>query len=72
MWVAKNEFSRKRSTGENFAEFVLPVAAMRLRFVEDLEAEDMVLEISAKLLPCDPLTGMTEEVIGDLRSVATR
>jgi len=35
------------------------VAAVLLGFVEDLEAEDVVLEISAKLLPSDPLTGMT-------------
>jgi hypothetical protein len=38
---------------------------VRLRLVEDLEAEDVVLEVLAKLLPSDPLTGATE-AIGDL------
>ncbi|MDO8632743.1 MAG: hypothetical protein Q7R41_19855 [Phycisphaerales bacterium] len=36
-----------------------------MRFVEDLEAEEVVLEISAELLPSDPSTGATE-AIGDL------
>ncbi len=37
-------------SGEDVAEFVLPVVAVVLGFVENLEAEDVILEILAEVL----------------------
>lgn len=51
---------RKSGSREPVAQLVLPVAAVGLGLVEDLEAEDVVLELSAELLPGGLLAGLVE------------
>ena len=50
------------------AELVLPVAAVGLGFVKDLEAEEVVFEVLGELFPNDPPS--CETVTRDPRSIA--
>lgn len=58
-----SQIRQSRVAGHDFVEFVAPVAAVGLGLVEDLEAEDVVLEVFAELLPSD----LTADLLKDVR-----